>query len=453
MQALRIHPRSGLSWKAGIAITAAILAMGTACAPGAHNATDTAASASTGSTICRDVRVTVRIGDQSGPIAGTLCQPPRADVVQLLLAGWTYDRQYFEWPYQPATYSYVRAANLAGYATLAIDRLGTGASLHPISLFDTLDADARTVHSVIQALRNGSFGVRYRKVISVGHSLGSIVAMDEAGIYNDVNALITTGATHTPNYASVMPRIVGRDYPAATDPRFSGARWAKDPLYVTSIPGGRKYLYYRPDTDPKVPALDENLKAVDTLTEVATASSTYSFLNADQALNIPVYEVVGDHDTFFCGLAAVDCTSARRLAAHEGAWYGPHAAVSAYVVPHAGHDFQLERSAPGTTAHMLAFAGKYIGPGTGEADTKPGVMPPLPGPPPVHYSLLDTAAQAAFVKAVLPAMNAYSNAIDPVPGLGTTANPVQAADDLLPAVANADGEVLATLPHRVLGTL
>lgn len=180
-------------------------------------------------------------------------------------------------------------------------------------------------------------------------------------------------------------------------------------------------------------------------------AATYNFLNADQDLNIPVYVVAGGHDEFFCGLGAADCTSASKLAAHERAWYGPRAAVSAYVVPDAGHDLQLERGSSGTTAHMLAFAARYIGHGSGQAGTAPGGVPPVPGPPPGRYSVLDAAAQAAFEKLARPAVDAYTSAINPIPGLGTTANPVEALDQLLPVIANADGEVLATLPHRVMG--
>lgn len=74
-----------------------------------------------GSTACSRVEVPVAVGGTSGPIAGTLSRPPGATTVQLLVHGWTYNQFYFDIPYQPEIYSYARAANRAGYATLAID--------------------------------------------------------------------------------------------------------------------------------------------------------------------------------------------------------------------------------------------------------------------------------------------------------------------------------------------
>lgn len=115
---------------------------------------------SQGSTTCARVEVPVSIGGTSGPIAtgriARTCNPPGATTMQLLVHGWTYNQYYFDIPYQPETYSYALAANRAGYATLAIDRLGAGASLHP------------PIHAVVQALRAGSLGTAFDKVLLVG---------------------------------------------------------------------------------------------------------------------------------------------------------------------------------------------------------------------------------------------------------------------------------------------
>ena len=82
---------------------------------------------------CTDVRISVTIGDGlSVPIAGRLCVPAGATTVQLLLHGVTYGQHYWDLPFQPEKYSYVAAANQAGYATLNIDTLGVGGSFRPV---------------------------------------------------------------------------------------------------------------------------------------------------------------------------------------------------------------------------------------------------------------------------------------------------------------------------------
>ncbi|MEV5729625.1 hypothetical protein AB0N50_28065 [Streptomyces pharetrae] len=68
-------------------------------------------------------------------IAGTLCTPrgTRAGTVQLLVHGGTYDRDYWSVRARTGSPTYVESATRAGHATLASDRLGTGASSAPHS--------------------------------------------------------------------------------------------------------------------------------------------------------------------------------------------------------------------------------------------------------------------------------------------------------------------------------
>ena len=72
---------------------------------------------------CRAVKVPVSLIGlgllKVSTIAGELCLPSGAkpSTVQVLLAGATYDRYYWNPPDQPQNYSYVWAATSAGYAT------------------------------------------------------------------------------------------------------------------------------------------------------------------------------------------------------------------------------------------------------------------------------------------------------------------------------------------------
>ena len=57
------------------------------------------------------------------------CAPPdpasARDTIQLLNHGATFKKEMWDFPYQPETYSWVRAMHAAGYPTLAWDAIGT----------------------------------------------------------------------------------------------------------------------------------------------------------------------------------------------------------------------------------------------------------------------------------------------------------------------------------------
>jgi pimeloyl-ACP methyl ester carboxylesterase len=61
----------------------------------------------------------------------------RPPAVLVLVHGITYGTYYWDFPYQPETYSAVNALNRHGYATLNIDRIGHGRSDHPLSALTT----------------------------------------------------------------------------------------------------------------------------------------------------------------------------------------------------------------------------------------------------------------------------------------------------------------------------
>lgn len=406
------------------------------------------ASAAGQATTCRSVEVPFTVAGQTGPVAGTLCGPPNASTVQVLVHGWTYNQQYFDWPVKPETYSYARDANAAGYATLTIDRLGTGASMRPPSLFNNFHTNVDALHAVITALRDGSVGTSYDKVITVGHSLGSLTVAQEAGQYKDVDAIITTGFVHTINYLNVAARVVGRDHPAMGDPKFAGE--TSDPLYMTNVPGTRHTFYNESNTDPAVIKADERLKGSTSLVDFATAAA-FNANNNERDLNIPVLNVIGERDLLFCGLASVDCSSSKAIIEHERPWYGPNATIEAYLPPNTGHNTSLEKTAPVTFDRMLEFSEQYIGHGTGVSHTAPGDRPAIPDPPPTQPSPAAATIAAAFEEAVLPAANAYAGLADHVPGLGDTSNPVPVANRSLVTVANLANRFLGNAPGELLG--
>src|SRR3954449_3040951 len=113
---------------------------------------------------CRDVYFPVTLVALPQTMHGTLCVPPGgANTVQVLIPGGTYRSSYWDIGYQPEIRSFRLAMNNAGYATLALDRLGTGGSTTPRSAVLTTVTEAAVVHQVIQAIRSGAQGPRFAK--------------------------------------------------------------------------------------------------------------------------------------------------------------------------------------------------------------------------------------------------------------------------------------------------
>jgi hypothetical protein len=234
--------------------------------------------------------------DEGGPencrISGELCRPGADDsgLVQVLLAGGSYNHHYWDPPYQPESYSYVRHMNDAGYTTFNIDRIGTGASSHPPGALVTIPSNAFIVHQLVQKLRAGQVvDQHFTKVVLVGHSLGTLIGMTEASRYHDIDGFIATGIMHGVNLTSA--------------PYFS----------ATAVELG---LF-------PVPLVDGTAAGVDA----------------------PVLIVMGAEDSIFCGpVGGGDCSTAETIRAGESRAY-TNADVSAYVLADSGHCINLHRNA------------------------------------------------------------------------------------------------------------
>lgn len=357
--------------------------------------------------------------------------PPGATTVQILVAGNTYNRAYWQADVEPVTYSYVRQANLAGYATLAIDRLGTGSSLHPPSRDMTFGNDVRTVHEVAGAVRASG---HFDRVVGVGHSLGSIVVNQVAGDYpGDLDGVVLTGFSHSINVVNAGARVASRYALTAGDARFAGL--GLDPLYVTTQPGGRNGFYATAAVAPDILAWDDRTRDVANLVEMAGFSG-FQIPNASRAIDVPVFLVNGGDDAVACGLGSGDCGTAGRLRDAERPWFGRDADVAAWVVPGLGHSVTLHRNAPSVNARITAWIGAHVGRGSGFRGSAPGA---IPAPAAARAAPADPAALAAnqALLAVTPGLaDAYVAAVRPVPGLGAGGNPVPLSTAVLRGVGD-----------------
>ncbi len=278
---------------------------------------------------------------ENGPVqyqvSGELCRPAGSDssLVQVLLPGATYNHNYWDLPYQPENYSYVQHMNEAGHTTFNIDRIGTGASSHPLSALVSVPSNAVVVHHLVQKLRAGEItGTPFQKVVLVGHSLGTLIGMSEVSRYKDVDGFIATGILHTLNL-TFAPDLNTLLYPARLDPRFSD----RDPGYLTSRPGARGGPLFFADGqfDPGALAADEE-SARDTVTDVELGLFPQPILDGTATgVTVPTMIVMGERDKIFCGgVGGADCSSAETIYAHEKPHY-PNADLTTFVQPGSGH--------------------------------------------------------------------------------------------------------------------
>ncbi|HEV2779500.1 MAG TPA: alpha/beta hydrolase [Actinophytocola sp.] len=310
------------------------------------------ANATTTARICSTVNIPVSSVGTGPPdlnIVGQLCRPdwqtPR--VVQLLVHGATYKRGMWDWQQNPDVYSYVSPAVEAGYATLAVDRIGHGASSHPPADQVTISAGTTALHGVVTALRAGTVGgIAFQKVVWVGHSMGAIHGWDYGGRYNDINAYIFAADVHYLKQ-SWLDLIKNSVQPASP------------PGYFTTIPGKKDDLFYRTSmADPAVIAQDE--ATTGTLTEAEVNESVGLTLmppaqSPTQRIRVPVLITLGEFDNLACGPPdGLTCTKANVLAL-ERPYFTGSPKVDAVTVSGGGHSY-LHTNAPAMYWAMINWA-------------------------------------------------------------------------------------------------
>jgi pimeloyl-ACP methyl ester carboxylesterase len=287
--------------------------------------------------------------------------------VQITLHGATYSHLYWDFPFQPETYSYVRRATAAGYAVLDLDRIGIGQSDRPPAADVTIPSNGYVVHQIVQALRGGdlvvhSFGrIRADRVTLVGHSLGSVVSIQEAATYGDVDGVVLTGLSHT--VTPVLGETLATLYPASLDPRFAGQSIPDG--YLTSQPGHRDIFYYLPSADSLVIALDDQTKETVTTAELDTA---FPVLGLSTGIHAPVLVVVGDYDAAFCNPPT--CSASGSLNA-EPSFYPADACAEAVAIPNVGHDLNLHLQAQSAYDVVLNWMDRRVGSDTHHSPADP----------------------------------------------------------------------------------
>jgi pimeloyl-ACP methyl ester carboxylesterase len=323
---------------------------------------------------CQGADVQVSQTVPVGRMHGTLCVPPGgSSTVMVLVPGATYNHTYWDFPYQPQIYNFRQALNADGYATFAVDRLGTGDSSRPPSAALSATVQAVAVHDVISALRAGQIGgTAFPKVIVGGHSLGSAIAIIEAATFNDDSAVLLTGWSHFLNEVNLAGLLASATYPAALDPKFAGQGY--DPGYLTTRPGQRGTYFYAPQTtDPDVLAEDDATKDVVSTTEAADAVGVAAATPYSTLIKAPVLIADGQLDALVCTPAINNCANAQALKATEAPYFLSTSCLKTYVLPNAGHDINLATDTQEYQQAVRSWADAFVGTGPGN------VNPPVCG--------------------------------------------------------------------------
>jgi pimeloyl-ACP methyl ester carboxylesterase len=313
----------------------------------------TSASASAGPT-CRPVDAPVTVLGHRHVVHGTLCTPAGAATVQVLVPGATYNSSYWDFP--DGRHSFRAAQNAAGFATFAVDRLGTGRSSRPLALTLTAFVQADAMHQVVQGLRAGAYGPRFSRVIIGGHSLGAAISVVEAGTYGDVDGVLLTGMTHRINPAGVVAAFANFR-PANLDPKFG----LLHPLgYLTTAPGTRHASFHAPGLPLSgVLPLEESTKDVFAPTEAADGLGVAVLLPYSALIDVPVMSAVGSRDAAVCGLLATDCSTSTTLHAAEAPYF--RAPLRTYVLPDYGHSINLAPNARDYYSAVSSWAVEEVG--------------------------------------------------------------------------------------------
>jgi pimeloyl-ACP methyl ester carboxylesterase len=284
--------------------------------------------------------------------------PAEGKTIQVLIHGATYDHNYFNFPYQPGNYSYVDYLTGAGYAVLDIDRIGIGLSDHPANPEEvTLTSGAFTIHQIVQGLRGGTIAsVQFRKVMLVGHSLGSVISMIEAAAYNDVDGLILSGFANAITQAGENALVADLEE-ANLDPSFANLPNG----YYTTEPGTRAALFYNTqDADSNVISLDEILKQ--TLTDGEEDFSIQTSNTYSSQVKVPVLIANGSDDLFFSGAGLpFNGSDPNSIKTFEATLFTAVPSLSVFVLNNSGHCINLHLNAPDWFAAAKAWSDHYVG--------------------------------------------------------------------------------------------
>nr|MDJ0928573.1 alpha/beta fold hydrolase [Gammaproteobacteria bacterium] len=274
----------------------------------------------------------------------------------VLVSGAGYGSIYWDFPYQPDTYSFARAALARGLATFNFDRPGVGRSDRPFGMTLGVDNQAHVLSQIIETLKSQHDFVA---VATLGHSFGSTITLAHALAFpQQVDGIVLTGFVHNSNPGFNLAMRDGVDLAAFKGP-LVGSLF--DPTYIISKPNTRGDIFYTAaNTDPVVVEIDELNRQTTSIGEVITM--TKYFKQQSTALAVPAFTLVGENDFVVCG-GAVDCTNHDAIMVWEAEFFPRAACHEIVVLEDTNHNANLHLNAPNSFQMMLDWIGRRVGNG------------------------------------------------------------------------------------------
>jgi pimeloyl-ACP methyl ester carboxylesterase len=238
--------------------------------------------------------------------------------------------------------NYATAQARAGHASVVIDRIGYGASGHPVGNQSCVGSQADVVHQIVGKLRSGDYSIdaggapAFKKVALAGQSTGAQIANIEAYSFRDIDALIIVAlSSQTTSRASLVFGETREVCLKGGEPSGPGG------------PGGYAFNFGQTPTAFKSTMFHKARKSVvDAVTALRnrdpcgdTLSLLTALLRQKSALpkiRVPVLVICGKNDALFV----------RRGCEAQKLFYSGSRSASLALVPRAGHAPMLERTAP-----------------------------------------------------------------------------------------------------------
>ena len=247
----------------------------------------------------------------------------KASTVVLLQHGLSYHKEAWNW----FGYSVAQALTRAGYAVVAIDRLGYGESPIDNGYDVTFEAYADMAHQIVGQLRS-----EFTHVVVGGHSAGAGVTEYAQGLYGSADAILALAWHHRPSDHLGFEFITGDSTRALQD----------DYEYFWGTPEHRAEMFYEPDADPAVVEADTkaaNFVPSGEILSISKQPSRYAVAN----VKVPVFLQFGEKDRLF----------EPQYADLHAAEFASSPSVTVDIVPGAGHTFMLAPQGPAATDRMV----------------------------------------------------------------------------------------------------
>lgn len=249
-----------------------------------------------------------------------VCKP---STVVLLQHGLSYYKEAWDWP----GYSVAQQLARAGYAVVAIDRLGYGESKLDNGYNVSFEAYGHMANQIVTQLRG-----EFAHVVMGGHSAGAGVTEFAQGVFGSADAIMALGWHHRPSDQ------IGKDFFTGDNPRALQG----DYEYFLETPEHRAWMFYEPDADPAVAKADNEAANLTPSGEILTIGKQPS-RNAVGNVKVPVFIQLSEKDRLF---------EPQYADLHKSEFVSsPSVAVD--IVPTAGHTFMLAPQGPAATARMV----------------------------------------------------------------------------------------------------